>query len=331
VRPLRAIGRALLALWLVLRGRRRPPPPEPPEPGALPDPSEREPVAGARAELLVVWLLVVAAGAAIAFVALYALHPNTQLLGLSLGLALGCLGAAAAFASKRLVPQEVAVEERPQLVHGEEVGEVDELVREGGEGISRRGLLIGAAGAAGATVGAALVVPAASLGPRVDGHLHGSPWRRGTRLVDEHGRPLAADDIAIGSFATALPEGHDPRNLGAPAIVVRLRPDELDLPARRADWAPEGFVAYSKICTHAACAVAMERYPVYQPTSQAPALVCPCHYSTFDPRRAAKVIFGPAGRPLPQLPLEINAARELVAGDGFSGDVGPAWWGVRRG
>ena len=44
-----------------------------------------------------------------------------------------------------------------------------------------------------------------------------------------------------------------------------------------------------------------------------PALVCPCHYSTFDPARGGTVIFGPAGRQAPMLPLEIDPRGYLRA------------------
>jgi ubiquinol-cytochrome c reductase iron-sulfur subunit len=57
--------------------------------------------------------------------------------------------------------------------------------------------------------------------------------------------------------------------------------------------------------------------------------VCPCHYSTFDVATGGTVLFGPAGRPLPQLPLLIDGARGLRAAGNFSGPVGPSWWGVR--
>jgi ubiquinol-cytochrome c reductase iron-sulfur subunit len=90
-------------------------------------------------------------------------------------------------------------------------------------------------------------------------------------------------------------------------------------------------MAYSKVCTHAGCAVSLFRYPTYEPTSSPPALVCPCHYSTFDVRKGAEVIFGPAGRPLPQLPLSIDANNNLVAAGSFDGNIGPAWWAVRKG
>jgi ubiquinol-cytochrome c reductase iron-sulfur subunit len=108
-------------------------------------------------------------------------------------------------------------------------------------------------------------------------------------------------------------------------VVARLRPDEIQMPPDRTTWAPEGLVAYSQICTHAGCAVSMLRYPLNEETSSGPALVCPCHYSTFDPRRAAQVTFGPAGRPLPQLPLALDAQRQLLAAGGLSAPPGPSW------
>jgi len=113
-------------------------------------------------------------------------------------------------------------------------------------------------------------------------------------------------------------------------IVVRLDPAALELPEERGDWAPQGIVAYSKICTHAGCAVSQYRVPNFAPVEPKPALVCPCHYSTFDPAAGGSVLFGPAGRPLPQLPLVVDGAGELRAGGNFSGPVGPSWWGVRN-
>jgi ubiquinol-cytochrome c reductase iron-sulfur subunit len=108
---------------------------------------------------------------------------------------------------------------------------------------------------------------------------------------------------------------------------VRLPPDRLRLPAGRDGWAPEGILAFSKICTHAGCAIALYRSPLYAPTEPDHALVCPCHYSTFDVTRGAKVTFGPAGRPLPQLPLRIDERGLLRAAGELSDKPGPAWWG----
>jgi ubiquinol-cytochrome c reductase iron-sulfur subunit len=112
--------------------------------------------------------------------------------------------------------------------------------------------------------------------------------------------------------------------------VVREDQATLRLPRERRGWAPEGILAYSKICTHAGCALALYRRPLYEPTSEPPGIACPCHYSVFDPRTGGTVVSGPAGRELPQLPLEIGPGRELRAGGGFSGPIGPSWWAVRR-
>jgi ubiquinol-cytochrome c reductase iron-sulfur subunit len=158
-----------------------------------------------------------------------------------------------------------------------------------------------------------------------------TPWRRGRRLVDEAGDPIPAAAVRPDEFLTAFPEGADREEIGSPIILVRLDPANLRLPASRRDWAPEGILAYSKVCTHAGCAVALYRAPLFQPVEQPPGLVCPCHYSTFDPATGGTVVFGPAGRALPQLPLRIDRRGNLRAGGTFSGPVGPSWWGVRRG
>jgi ubiquinol-cytochrome c reductase iron-sulfur subunit len=197
------------------------------------------------------------------------------------------------------------------------------------DGISRRRLLTGAAGVAGVGLTAAAALPAASLGPGA-GVLGTSPWKRGTRLVTEDGKPLKAQDIPLGGVETAYPEGADPRELGSPVILVHIAPETIDLPKARRGWAHDGILAFSKICTHAGCAVSLFRYPVDEDTSKGPALVCPCHYSTFDVRKAGRPIFGPAVRALPQLPIYADAQGELRAGGPLSGSVGPSWWRVDR-
>jgi ubiquinol-cytochrome c reductase iron-sulfur subunit len=190
-------------------------------------------------------------------------------------------------------------------------------------------LLVGAGGLAGAAVLTAAATPVASLGPKLD-HIHDTPWQQGVRLVDDQGRPFSADEIQIGSFYTALPEHADPQKLGAGVLVVRLPQDQIQLPAARSGWAPEGILAYSKICPHAGCAISLYRYPTYEPTSLTPAFTCPCHYSSFSPGEGGRLLFGPAGRALPQLPLMIDAQRNLRAAGPFHEDIGPSWWNVHR-
>jgi ubiquinol-cytochrome c reductase iron-sulfur subunit len=292
------------------------------------DPSRRAAGAPAWAEWLVLALLGAIPLAALGFVALFVLDPDTQLLGLTLAAALALAAAALAISSRRLVPQETEVEQRPRLQDSEAVRQVEQDAREGVEGITRRRLLIGAAGAAGAGMAAAVAIPVVALGPGIEDQLRRTPWHAGRALVDDQGRAIVAAEVNEGSFVTAFPQHADKDDLGAPVVVVRVDPATLRLPPQRAGWAPYGLLAYSKICTHAACAISLYRSPL-SPSTQArgPALVCPCHYSTFDVLRGGGVEFGPAGRPLPQLPLSIDATGVLRAAGPMSGPVGPAWFG----
>jgi ubiquinol-cytochrome c reductase iron-sulfur subunit len=285
-----------------------------------------------RAELLVVVLLLGAAACAGAFVVFYAIEDlpsHTQLFGLALGLCFAFLSAAFLVTSRRLVPIEEIEEDYPQE-HTTEQEKLEQVVRESGNRITRKRLLAAAAATAGGAVGLAALTPALSLGPALDvDPLYRTPWRRGRRLVDRDGRPFLAAEVESATFYTAYPEGAAIDTIGAPLVVVRIPAGELALPADRRDWAVDGIVAYSKICTHAGCAIALYRKPTFPPVQPRPALVCPCHYSSFDPARAGKVLFGPAGRALPQLPLMLDRGGGLCAAGNFSGPVGPSWWGVR--
>ena len=257
--------------------------------------------------------------------------PNqTQFLGLALGLAFAFISAACIVIAKRLVVTE-ELEEEYGLTHPYEEEEVEQLVDESGSRFTRKKLIVLAGAGAGTALGAAMLTPAASLGPVFNmSTLYKTPWRRGVRLVDEAGRVFLADDVEEETFYTAYPEHAEREQMGAPVVVVRLKPAELKLPSSRRGWAPGGILAYSKICTHAGCAIALYRKPNFAPVEPRPALVCPCHYSTFDVANGGEVLFGPAGRPLPQLPLMVDPAGNLRAAGNFSGAVGPSWWGVRR-
>jgi ubiquinol-cytochrome c reductase iron-sulfur subunit len=275
-------------------------------------------------------LLAFAAGAAVFFIVAYALEWSTQVLGLAIGGALLAIAAALIVAGKQVAPGEKVKEERPRLADRAEQRELEREIERGGEGVSRRGVLLGGAAAAGTALGGALVLPAASLGPKPADRIGYSPWRRGTRVVDEEDAQLSPADVKVGTFVSGFPEGADKRELGSPVILVRLRAEDLDLPADRSDWDADGVLAFSKICTHAGCTINLYRYPLFPAQSPGPALVCPCHYSTFDPATGGNRIFGPAGRALPQLPLGLDDAGRLIASDEFSGPIGPSWWGVRK-
>jgi ubiquinol-cytochrome c reductase iron-sulfur subunit len=283
-----------------------------------------------RAEGTVLVMLGLTTAAAALFVVAYALEWSTQILGLALGASFVFIAVALIIAGKRVAPGHVVAEERPILGDRDEQLSLGHEIEEGGEGVSRRGVLLGGAAATGTALGAALIVPAASLGPAPGDAIGASPWRRGTRVIDEEGAPLGPDDITLGGFTTGYPEGSDPRELGSQILLIKIEPAELDPPPDRVGWDVEGVLAFSKICTHAGCTINLFRYPLYEPTSPGPALVCPCHYSTFDVTTGGNVVFGPAGRDLPQLPLALDSERRLIADGEMSGAIGPSWWGVRK-
>jgi ubiquinol-cytochrome c reductase iron-sulfur subunit len=176
-----------------------------------------------------------------------------------------------------------------------------------------RRLLILAAG----LFGISLAAPVASLGPSPSGALGRTAWRRGALLVTSTGDPIRPDEVAEGGISTVWPEGAINTEDSA-VVLVRLGAVSPE-PPTVLDWVVDGdLVAYSKICTHAACPVGLFR-------EQEAALFCPCHQSTFDAARGAVPTFGPAARALPQLPMALNEDGFLVALGDFQNPVGPAF------
>jgi len=320
----------LVSAVLLLVGRRRPRLPDPDEHERVVPPGEPRP----RAELWAIGCFVgsgLAAGAFIAFYALDRLPRQTQLMGGALGVSFCLLAAALIVTAKQLVVSERVEHDYPAVEHPDEQETLVQLVEDSASRLTRRRLFKLALAGAGGTLGAALLVPAVSLGPLLDvSRFYHAPWRRGRRLVDEAGRPWRAADIEEDALYTAFPEGADKEELGSPVVLVRLPKDAFQLPPSLAHYPADGIVAYSKICTHAGCAISLYRTPLFAEDAPGPALVCPCHYSTFDPARGGSVEFGPAGRNLPMLPLAIDGRGFLRAAGNFDGPVGPSWWGVRK-
>jgi ubiquinol-cytochrome c reductase iron-sulfur subunit len=317
---------ALLSGVVLLLGRRR----RPPHPDAhLLPPMERQPPA----ETAAIALLFLAALCAAAFPVIYfvrAIPAKTQYLGLSIGLALLLLAAALIVAAQSVIPTEELAHEYPPDEHEEDEDYVAGLVEESGKGFTRRGLFKLGLFSAGGALGVAAVIPAVSFGPLGVKEFYGTPWRKGRRLVDENDVPLRAADIHEKALYTAFPEGADKEEQGSALVVVRLPRSSLKLTGRVEGYDADGVVAYSKLCTHAGCAISLYRAPLFAPDELRPALVCPCHYSTFDPADGGSVTFGPAGRRLPMLPLSIDVKGELRARGNFDSPVGPSWWGVRE-
>ena len=323
---------AILSAVVLLMSRRRRRGPEPEEtrlvPALPPNPG---------AELAVLGLLGLSSLAAAGFILIYAFADSlpavTPLLGAMIGLAFLFLAAALVVVGLKLVPTEEIAEEYPPHEHPGEQQVIAELIDGSGTRFTRRRLFkLGLLGAGG-TLGLALLTPAVSFGPlfRVGDFLR-TPWRRGRRLVDASGRPYKASDIEKNNFYLAFPEGlkdEEKEAMAASLVVIRLDPDQLHLPPHLDGYDAHGILAYSRICTHAGCAIALYRAPLFQPDEPRPALVCPCHYSTFDPATGGTVTFGPAGRDLPLLPVYVDSSGYLRAKGNFDGPVGPSWWGVR--
>jgi ubiquinol-cytochrome c reductase iron-sulfur subunit len=326
-----AKARDLLVSGLVLlvgRGRRRPPkdaerivPKLAPNPGA---------------ETVALVLLFLGALFAVGFIVIYAIDSlprQTQLLGATLGLSLLSIAAALIVVAKKLIATEELVEPYTPHEHPHEQQLIVEVAEEAGDRLTRKRLFKLGLGAAGGTLGLALITPALSFGPFFQvKYYRGTPWKRGRRLVDESFKPYKASDIEFSDFYAAFPEGLSEagrEELGASLIVVRLPPERLNLPPELQGYDADGIVAFSKICTHAGCAISLYRAPLFQQVEPRPAFVCPCHYSTFDPATGGTVLFGPAGRPLPMLPLEIDSKGYLRAKGNFNEQVGPSWWGSR--
>jgi ubiquinol-cytochrome c reductase iron-sulfur subunit len=313
----------LVSFLLLLIGRRRRKPLDDPDRVVPPGPAEP------RAELAAIVLLALSSLCAIAFVVFYALDRlphQTQLMGAAIGMCLIFIAAALTVTAKKLVVDEEIEDDYPVAEHPDEQETIVRVVEESGSRLTRRRLFKLSLGGAAGALGLAAITPIASLGPVFDMKpFYDTEWTR--RLVDENGRPWHADDIEEDDFYTAFPEGGEKEALGAPLVVVRLKTHQIE--SHKA-FAADGIVAFSKICTHAGCAISLYRAPLFQPDEPKPALVCPCHYSTFDPANGGAVLFGPAGRNLPMLPLQIDGSGELRASGNFNQAVGPSWWGVRN-
>jgi ubiquinol-cytochrome c reductase iron-sulfur subunit len=250
-------------------------------------------------------------------------------LGLGFAASLFFIGMGAIQWARTLMPDEEVVAQRhefrsPDEDRAEFVATVKE--RAGAAGLGRRSLIKRSLGLSLGLVGISPLLLLRDLGPLPKDDLTKTSWKTGTRLVTDPGdRPIRPEDLEVGAVAQTLPElvAGEKRHLNDIAkdavLLIRLRPEEFNLDAERLSWTHEGIIAFSKICSHMGCAVAL-----YE--QQTKHLLCPCHQSTFDVTRAAKVIFGPAARPLPQLAITVDSEGYLVAQAPFNEPVGPSFW-----
>ncbi|WP_108717553.1 MULTISPECIES: cytochrome bc1 complex Rieske iron-sulfur subunit [Miniimonas] len=260
---------------------------------------------------------------------------STLSIGLGLGVGMLGIGVAAIHWAKALMSDVEQVDERhAQRSDDQTRADAVQLLKDGAQDsqIGRRPLLKGA------LVGAVALAPLAFVVPLV-GNLGGTwnvnamrhtMWRQGTRLArDPDGALIRPEQVTIGSVWHVIPDGLNEsehmleEKAKAIVLLVRLDPSELKVQPGREDWSWQGIVAYSKVCTHVGCPVALYEQQTHH-------LLCPCHQSTFDITDGAKVVFGPAKRALPQLPITVDDEGYLVAQSDFHEAVGPSTWERQR-
>src|SRR4051794_35594114 len=252
---------------------------------------------------------------------------STEGLGIGLFLALFGLGVGAVHWAKTLMPDEERVEDR-HLLRGSDAdrGDAVGILQEGADesGLGRRPLIRNS------LIGALALVPLPAVallrdtGPLPGDDLSTTMWKAGLKLLkDPQMTPVKAEDLVIGSVVHIVPEGIDKvpdyleEKAKAAVLIIRLDPSDLDPISQPGAY--EGIVAYSKICTHMGCPVALYEEQTHH-------LLCPCHQSTFDVTEHCRVVFGPAKRPLPQLAITVDTDGYLIAKSGFHEAVGPSFW-----
>ena len=260
-------------------------------------------------------------------------HQHPQALNIALGTTLGAalflIGAAAIVWAKGIMPHEEAVQER----HPDNSSERDKellaadwsaAVRD--SGATRRKLLLATMGLSMGTLALPALFLFRDLGPspftgkNKDNLLDVTPWAKGMRLVDiVTQQPINIADIDVGSLITVVPQGHTDASADSSVMVIRMNEEDIDAPKFQPNEVLNGVIVYSKICTHAGCPVSLYEQQRHH-------FLCPCHQSTFDAADRGKVLFGPAARALPILPIYADEQGYIRALAPFQEPVGPSFW-----
>ena len=265
---------------------------------------------------------------------LSATRNNALWMGLGMALSMLGIGFGAVHWAKTLMPDNEVSEMRHQARSSDETrAQALEIVKlaDGESGFTRRKLIRRSMYGAIAFFPIPAIIIFGDLGPVVGDTLRHTMWKSGTRLTkDPTGIPIKASDVTIGSVFHVIPEGLSEmeehkleEKAKAAVLLVRVNPSDLNEDPAKADWSYQGIVAYSKICTHVGCPVALYEQHTHH-------LLCPCHQSTFDLANHCEVVFGPASRPLPQLPIAVDAEGYLIAQSDFLDPVGPSFWDMRK-
>ncbi len=290
-----------------------------------------------RMEAIAALSMVVGMAGFVAFIFAYWVNASTQWEALTLGIGMAGLGAGTIAWGKYLMPPGPFVEERHDFhsTDDERTAMNAAITGRGGIEVKRRKMLLGIFAVGGGIMTLALLIPGVrSLGPKpaksedtqgsTEDSLFTTNWKKGSKLVTVGGRPVKVDDLDVGGVLTVFPQGFEG---SSPDQVILLRladlgpndpPYPLSSPGRT-EWGVQGYVAYSKLCTHLGCPVGL-----YQQKTQQ--LVCPCHQSIFDVNAGCIPQFGPAPRPLPQLPITVDPTGQMRANGSFDQAVGPGFW-----
>jgi ubiquinol-cytochrome c reductase iron-sulfur subunit len=327
--------------------------PNPGLPEHVPRPTDVDPAPERRAERQVGIMFILAALLALGFcVCYFTIDPQSSVLGygamnlalgLTLGLSLLLIGIAAIQWARKLMGDEEIVEERHPTKSSPEDREASLEAFWTGvaeSGFGRRKFVRNSFLTAMGILGLPAIVVLRDLGPLPGNALEHTVWRKGIRIVnDVAGTPIRPEDIEIGQLVNGEPalffaqegpngkeipaklEGYKLQDAKAKAavILVRMQPEDIHpLPSRKT-WGYNGILCFSKICTHVGCPISLWEHQTHH-------LLCPCHQSTFDLANNGRVIFGPAARALPQLPIGLDSEGYLIAMHDFYEPVGPSFW-----
>ena len=287
------------------------------------------------AERVVAWLFILSALASVGFIAAYiglevgsvdAVLRSNLALGLSMSVAFLALAVGAVIWVRYIMPDVELTEQRHVLRSSPEDRKAFKETFDEGTDASqfvKRPMLRRTLIAASVPLAVAPIVLFRDMGPLPGKSLDHTVWRPGMRLLRYGGNtPITPGEFSSpGGMITVVPEGfQDDQNAlaAATAIIIKFQPGVL-APPTVMNWTVDNIVCYSKICTHVGCPAAL-----YEQTTHH--ILCPCHQSTFDAPRGATVLFGPAPRPLPQLPLTTDTEGFLVAQSDFHEPVGPSYW-----
>jgi ubiquinol-cytochrome c reductase iron-sulfur subunit len=323
--------------------------PDPGLPAHEPRPTDVDEAAERRAERQVAGMFTASAlFALLCCVAYFAIDGDTFVLGIGaqnlalgvcLGLALLLIGVGAIQWARKLMSDNEIVEMRHAVASPpEDRAEALAALSQGAEdsGIGRRPLIRNSLLGAVVMLGLPAVVFLRDLGPLPGNKLAHTVWEKGMRIVNDiAGTPIRPEEVEIGQLINAEPavffetdaegeplvEGHElqAEKAKAAVILVRMQPKDITPSAERENWGVDGILCYSKICTHVGCPISLWEQQTHN-------LLCPCHQSTFDLADNGKVIFGPAARSLPQLPMGVDSEGYLVALSDFTEPVGPSYW-----